>query len=100
MTSENVDLRAICALFPSLRHAFAYGSGIYTQPGLYNGGTLLADRASLDFIFVVENPASWHYEVHQRSHVSARRHFALKHESEWLQWPCRICIATEITTLS
>ncbi len=50
--------------FPSMRHAFAYGSGVFNQPGLYENN---GKKAMVDFIFVVENPASWHYKVDQTS---------------------------------
>jgi hypothetical protein len=63
MGVRDADLRAICDLFPKLRHAFAYGSGFYAQPGLYDGHHAAQEKALLDFIFVVENPTLWHREV-------------------------------------
>jgi hypothetical protein len=54
--------------FPSMRHAFAYGSGVFSQPGLYEKKS---ERAMIDFIFVVEKPASWHYKVSPLSALDA-----------------------------
>lgn len=71
-------LHTVLASFPPVQHAFAYGSGVFKQPGLYDGqpeasaevptaaaagaaGT--GDRPMLDFIFAVDDPVAWHAEV-------------------------------------
>lgn len=75
-------LHSVLRDFPAVDHAFAYGSGVFTQPGLYeaprdgagggestsgvSGGSSAgaqADRPMLDFIFAVEDPVAWHEEV-------------------------------------
>lgn len=43
--------------------AFAYGSGVFTQPGLYPSGGAQQQRGMLDVIFAVTNPAAWHQQV-------------------------------------
>lgn len=77
------ELRAVLSDFPAVQHAFGYGSGVFKQPGLYegqpaskaaaamapgaaggrDGGAATADRPMLDFIFAVEDPIAWHAEV-------------------------------------
>ena len=59
---DDPDISDLIDAFPSMRHAFAYGSGVFHQPGLYKSD---GKKAMIDFIFVVENPASWHYKVEQ-----------------------------------
>jgi hypothetical protein len=55
MTPEqNADL---LNCFPRVRHAFAYGSAAFAQPGLYERTSA---APMLDFIFVVDCPRSWH----------------------------------------
>jgi hypothetical protein len=62
--------------FPAVKHAFAYGSGVLHQPGLYGqesagasgSGSAAALPSSskgpmLDFIFAVEDPKAWHEQV-------------------------------------
>ncbi len=63
-------LHSVLADFPPVQHAFAYGSGVFEQPGLYDRspqgapeGAAAADRPMLDFIFVVDDPEAWHAEV-------------------------------------
>lgn len=70
-------LRSVLADFPPVQHAFAYGSGVFEQPGLYErppqgppeGAAAAAadgssgDRPMLDFIFAVDDPIAWHEEV-------------------------------------
>ncbi|GAX80838.1 hypothetical protein CEUSTIGMA_g8273.t1 [Chlamydomonas eustigma] len=53
--------------FPDMTFAFAYGSGVMHQPGLYSSHTLQAHARSstlempmTDLIFVVEDARSWH----------------------------------------
>lgn len=75
-TSEPAEvLHTVLASFPPVQHAFAYGSGVFKQPGLYEGhpevsaeGPTAAakspgSRPMLDFIFAVDDPAAWHAEV-------------------------------------
>ena len=52
-------LSQILESFPVVRFAFAYGSGIFEQPGLYRqrGPRLL------DFVFAVDDPLQWHTQV-------------------------------------
>lgn len=61
---DEPDFSDLIDAFPSMRHAFAYGSGVFNQPGLYED---IGKKAMIDFIFVVENSASWHYKVEQMS---------------------------------
>ncbi|KAL4430151.1 hypothetical protein ABPG77_004933 [Micractinium sp. CCAP 211/92] len=65
-------------------HAFAYGSGVFKQPGLYDGhleapagapaaatagSSTAGDRPMLDFIFAVDDPVAWHAEnLRQHAH--------------------------------
>ena len=86
-------LTAVLDSFPPVQHAFAYGSGVFSQPGLYGehegtdcvaGGAagaslegsdssraaaaaaaaaVAGDRPMLDFIFAVDDPVAWHTEV-------------------------------------
>lgn len=53
-------LDGVLDAFPRVRHAFSYGSGVFPQPGLYGKN---GQQGMIDFIFVVESPASWHYLV-------------------------------------
>jgi hypothetical protein len=59
----------ILSRFPSVDHAFAYGSGVFNQPGLYDNTStsskLLGSRYApmIDLIFAVENPIAWHAQV-------------------------------------
>lgn len=48
--------------FPRVDHAFAYGSGVFGQPGLYVPGSA-RKRPVIDFIFGVKDPIAWHQEV-------------------------------------
>ena len=59
--------RLLDANFPidTIDHAFAYGSAVFTQPGLYPSGAgpgagAGADTAMLDLIFTVSDPVAWH----------------------------------------
>ena len=49
---------------PAVRHAFAYGSGVFTQEGLY--GSNNQERPMLDFILAVDDPVAWHDQVEIR----------------------------------
>ena len=57
MSKSVPHLSSILRDFPSVRFAFAYGSGVFQQPGRRAGGKLL------DFIFAVDNPRDWHTKV-------------------------------------
>ena len=78
------NLSSVLDSFPPVRHALAYGSGVFAQPGLYDAlltdgdaaaagssGTTppaaasssSADKPMLDFIFAVNDPVAWHTEV-------------------------------------
>lgn len=67
-------LHTILEDFPPVQYACGYGSGVFTQPDLYEpapvgpdgsvahtGGP--RDAPQLDFIFGVEDPVAWHREV-------------------------------------
>lgn len=56
------ELSGVLELFPSVQHAFAYGSGIFVQPGLYTANSQTA-RPMLDFMLAVESPVEWHQQV-------------------------------------
>ena len=62
LTPRARELSAVLELFPAVRHAFAYGSGIFVQPGLYNAESM-AQRPMLDFMFAVDSPEEWHEQV-------------------------------------
>eukprot|EP00873_Tetraselmis_striata_P002603 jgi/Tetstr1/422867/TSEL_013658.t1 len=68
---EGLELEESLEQFPPVRHAFAYGSGVFQQPGLYrpdgSGGAPM-----IDFVLVVDDPARWHSENLRlnRSHYS------------------------------
>jgi len=49
--------------FPSVQHAFAYGSGVFKQPGLYANGINQHEGPMVDMIFAVDDPLTWHKEV-------------------------------------
>lgn len=56
------ELSAFLKTLPVVQHAFAYGSGIFPQKGLYESGGK-GKGPMLDFIFAVEDPESWHEQV-------------------------------------
>ena len=66
------ELSAVLDLFPAVRHAFAYGSGVFVQPGLYDAESK-AQKPMLDFIFAVDSPEEWHQQVRSlwRKHCAA-----------------------------
>ena len=87
------ELAAVLQQFPPVAHAFAYGSGVFRQPGLYPLGS--GDRPMLDFIFAVDAPAQWHAQVrsnHRRS-ASVQQHGLVPSVASkfWLKasFPCR-----------
>lgn len=52
--------------FPDVKHAFAYGSGVFRQPGLYPSGSGDDSRHNgpmIDLVFAVDDPVAWHREV-------------------------------------
>ena len=61
------DYPSIVSSFPSVRHAFAYGSAAFFQPGLYEDGK----RPMLDLILVVDSPSYWHRLVWPVAQVNA-----------------------------
>ena len=65
------ELAAVLQQFPPVAHAFAYGSGVFRQPGLYPLGS--GDRPMLDFVFAVDAPAQWHAQVRTRARESTAR---------------------------
>ena len=63
---RNVELEDIELVhrFPRSAHAFAYGSGVFRQPGLYRRH----EKPMIDLIFVVDDPITWHQQVKTTSH--------------------------------
>jgi Phosphatidate cytidylyltransferase, mitochondrial len=55
-------LAALLRDLPPVTHAFAYGSGVFKQPGLYAKGS--EAQAMLDYMLVVDDAADWHSQVH------------------------------------
>jgi hypothetical protein len=49
--------------FPPVNHGFAYGSGVFVQPDLYQANTPKHSGPMLDFMFAVDDPQRWHAEV-------------------------------------
>jgi hypothetical protein len=49
--------------FPTIDFGFAYGSGVFVQPDLYQPDAPAGSGPMLDFIFAVENPVAWHGQV-------------------------------------
>jgi hypothetical protein len=110
-------LHSVLESFPPVQHAFAYGSGIFKQPGLYNeqqggagSGTGSAsgggDRPMLDFIFGVEDPVAWHAEVCSLTSllfllvVSGRQSLGAQPTGFATLSTCRTCGAMPTTTPS
>jgi hypothetical protein len=56
------ELSEFLKTLPSVQHAFAYGSGIFQQRGLYAAG---GTGPMLDFIIAVDDPIEWHDKVHK-----------------------------------
>ena len=56
------ELCVFLKTLPVVQHAFAYGSGIFPQKGLYESGGR-GKGPMLDFIVAVEDPGSWHEQV-------------------------------------
>lgn len=55
--------------FPKVDYAFAYGSAIFQQPGLYEDADgVISPRPMVDLIFAVDDPTAWHAQV--RTHHS------------------------------
>ena len=65
------ELAAVLQQFPPVAHAFAYGSGVFRQPGLYTLGG--EDKPMLDFIFAVDAPMLWHEQVQRGTCWSRER---------------------------
>jgi len=55
------ELSEFLKTLPSVQHAFAYGSGIFQQEGLYAAAG--GKGPMLDFILAVDNPREWHDQV-------------------------------------
>lgn len=52
--------------FPPISYGFAYGSGVFVQPDLYQPNAPAGSGPMLDFIFAVEDPVAWHTQVCSR----------------------------------
>lgn len=63
------ELAAFLKSVPEVQYAFAYGSGVFQQQGLYKEGSSNEDRPMLDFILAVDDPVTWHDQV--AAHLSA-----------------------------
>lgn len=101
------ELSEFLKTLPSVQHAFAYGSGIFQQQGLYiAGGT----GPMLDFILAVDDPREWHDKV-QGAHLPTCSHDAtsqvwtsimiLQHVQKYQDptpFPCRTSRRTDGTT--
>ncbi|KAK9791826.1 hypothetical protein WJX73_002444 [Symbiochloris irregularis] len=63
-------LRDVLQLLPRVRHAFAYGSAVHLQPGLY--APERAQQQLVDFIMAVDDTDAWHKQniERNRSHYS------------------------------
>ena len=70
ITPKAKELSAFLKTVPIVQHAFAYGSGIFPQKGLYESGGK-GKGPMLDFIFAVEDPSSWHEQVSLEDFASA-----------------------------
>jgi Phosphatidate cytidylyltransferase, mitochondrial len=57
------QLRLVLHQLPPVQYAFAYGSGVFHQPGLYNSSLPGTVAPMVDFMFAVEDPETWHAEV-------------------------------------
>jgi hypothetical protein len=51
--------------FPPVSYGFAYGSGVFVQPDLYQANTPRHLGPMLDFMFAVDDPQRWHAQVQQ-----------------------------------
>lgn len=49
--------------FPPISYGFAYGSGVFQQPELYQATSAKGSGPMLDFIFIVDDPVTWHTQV-------------------------------------
>mmetsp|Transcript_31179 Transcript_31179/g.92999 ORF Transcript_31179/g.92999 Transcript_31179/m.92999 type:complete len:100 (+) Transcript_31179:257-556(+) len=57
--------------FPPVAFAFAYGSGVMHQPGLYTSGSSGDGQPMVDMIFAVEGAREWHKQVRRcRMHAA------------------------------
>ena len=57
-------LAAFLNAVPPVAHAFAYGSAVFHQPGLYSGRS----AAMVDFMLVVRDATAWHAQVRRPVH--------------------------------
>lgn len=48
---------------PPVQFAFAYGSGVFHQPGLYDRASGNSLPPMIDLMFAVQDPEIWHAEV-------------------------------------
>lgn len=48
---------------PGISFGFAYGSGVFVQPDLYQPNAPAGSGPMLDFIFAVSDPIAWHQQV-------------------------------------
>jgi translocator assembly and maintenance protein 41 len=62
----SAPLRELLDDVPPVRHAFAYGSAVFHQPGLYAKN---AAQPMADYFLVVDDAAKWHDEVCSRVRV-------------------------------
>ncbi|GMH45030.1 hypothetical protein BSKO_12987 [Bryopsis sp. KO-2023] len=67
---RNEFLAQVLDSFPPIEAAFAYGSGVFEQPDLYDPAG--RNKPMLDFVFAVDSPRSWHSQLIKYGVVSLR----------------------------
>lgn len=55
-------LKDVLDILPEVRYAFAYGSAVTRQPGLYSKKDT---KPLVDFMLAVDSPEQWHQQVKQ-----------------------------------
>ncbi len=71
------NLTPLLRHFPAVIHAFAYGSGVMHQPGLYDAQmpsirpAVSTAAPMVDLIFAVEDARAWHRRVREGGSWSA-----------------------------
>lgn len=60
LADPDPSLSEVLDELPPASAAFAYGSGVFHQPGLYERSQDKGPRPMIDFILTVEDPVDWH----------------------------------------
>ena len=63
--AASYSLRDVLSILPGVRHAFAYGSAVLAQPGLYEPHD--STGRLVDFIMAVDETEEWHQQVYRTS---------------------------------